>query len=195
MNYELRIKKSDNNGYTLIETMISIAIFLIIVVAGMGALLNANLLHNKSKDMRSIIDSLSFTMDDISRNLRTGYNYHCIPSGGGGTFSTPLSGQNCVGIAFTISGGSAVWAYEVTNQGTIQKSTDGGNTWVQMTPSEVTINTSANYYAFSVFGAEPPPADTQQPFVNIHLVGTILYQKVSSPFSLQTSISQREIDI
>ena len=55
----------------------------------MGALLNANLLYNKSKDMRSILDSLSFTMDDMSRNLRTGLNYYCIPLGG--TAGTGLS--------------------------------------------------------------------------------------------------------
>ena len=65
-------------GFTLIETMIAVSIFTIIVTIGMSSVLNASLIHNKSQDMRSIIDSLSFTMEDMSRNLRTGYNYHCI---------------------------------------------------------------------------------------------------------------------
>lgn len=203
MNHKLQIRKSKNKGgYTLIETMIAVALFIIIVTAGMGALLNANLLYNKSKDMRSILDGLSFTMDDMSRSLRTGYNYYCISSGTAGTALssatlTPLSGSNCWGIAFEPSGGGLQWAYEIVTpvgggNPYLIKTADGGQTWTQLTPSEVVINTTSSY--FSIFGAEPPP-DTQQPFVNIHLVGTVLYQNVTSSFSLQTSVSQRQIDI
>jgi prepilin-type N-terminal cleavage/methylation domain-containing protein len=188
-------KNKNKDGYTLIETMIAISLFLVIVIAGMGALLNANLLHNKSKDMRSIMDNLSFVMDDMSRNLRTGYNYYCISGGSaetllGANTLTPLSGQNCWGIAFEPSGPSSApqWAYEIISTNTIIKSTDGGATWVQLTPSEVAINTASSY--FSIVGAEPPP-DIQQPFVTIHLVGTIL---TTTSFSLQTSVSQRQID-
>ena len=65
-------------GYTIIETMIAITLFIIIVMAGMGALLNANLLHQKSQDMRSIVDNLSFVMEEMSRNLRTGFDYQCF---------------------------------------------------------------------------------------------------------------------
>src|SRR3989344_5317882 len=68
---------SEAKGYTIIETMIAVSLFMIIVTMGMGALLNANLLHQKSRDMRSIMDSLSFMMEDMSRNLRTGYKYRC----------------------------------------------------------------------------------------------------------------------
>src|SRR3990167_5943475 len=88
-------------GYTIIETMIAISLFLVIIMAGMGALLNANLLHQKAQNMRSIIDNLSFITEDISRNLRTGYNYYCIS--GGYTLSDvnqTKSGQSCWGIAF-----------------------------------------------------------------------------------------------
>jgi len=206
-------KNKKNGGYTLIETMIAVALFIIVVTAGMGALLNANLLYNKSKDMRSILDSLSFAMDDMSRNLRTGYNYYCIAGSSNSSYAsmpltalspstlTPLSlsGQNCWGIAFKPSGPSSVpqWAYEIVtpNSGNpyLIKTTDGGNTWAQLTPIEVAINTTSSY--FSIFGAEPPFGDYQQPFVNIHLVGTILYKTITTSFSLQTSVSQRQIDI
>src|SRR4026209_1259047 len=88
-------------GYTVIETMIAVSLFIIIVIAGMGALLNANLLHQKSRDMRSIIDNLSFVMEDMSRNIRTGTNYYCIPPGlqtlPTTTLSCPSGG---LGIAF-----------------------------------------------------------------------------------------------
>ena len=210
MNYKLRIKKNRNKGYTLIETMIAISIFTIIVMIGMGALLNANSLHNKSKDMLSIINSLSFTMDDMSRNLRTGYSYSCISTGGAKTAITssvypPLSGQNCWGIAFEPSGGGPMWAYEIVSplDGStnpyITRTEDGGATWVTLTPNEAIVNTTIS--SFSILGAEPPPTatppgnDYQQPFVTIKLGGSITYKTVVSPFSLQTSVSQRQIDI
>ena len=57
------------SGYTLIETMISISLFVIIVMAGMGALVNANFLYDKSHDMRSVINNLNFALEDMSRSL------------------------------------------------------------------------------------------------------------------------------
>jgi hypothetical protein len=183
--------------------MIAISIFLIIVTLGMGALLNVSSLHNKSKDMLSIMDSLSFTMDDMSRNLRTGNDYYCLSSSsdkaaGSIPDNTPtsgstLSGQNCMGIAFNNSEDGTQWMYETyfgAGVGYIEKSVNGG-AWVQMTPSEVVISTSS---PFSVLGAEPPP-NTQQPFTTIHLTGTIIYKTTTTSFSLQTSVSQRQIDI
>ena len=71
----------NKKGYTIIETMISVSLFLIIVMSGMGALVNANVLHQKSQDMRSIMDNLTFVMEDMSRNIRTGYNYQCFTNG------------------------------------------------------------------------------------------------------------------
>ncbi|MEX2029198.1 MAG: prepilin-type N-terminal cleavage/methylation domain-containing protein [Candidatus Paceibacterota bacterium] len=191
----MRNVKKQNKGYTIIETMIAISIFTIVVTIGIGSLLNANLVHQKSQDMRSIIDSLSFVMEDISSNLRTGYNYRCVTNLGqyGGT----ADGQNCFGIAFQPAGvpSDPRWVYEVVSQGDIayiRKSTNGGANWVQLTPNEVKINTLESN--FSVSGAPPPP-DNKQPFVTIKLVGTITYQNVVSPFSLQTSVSQRLIDV
>lgn len=196
----MRKNIKNKNGYTIIETMIAIALFSIIVVMGMSALLNANVLYNKSKNMRSIMDSLSFTMDDISRNLRTGSNYYCIPNGGNPVIpDTPSPNTaNCAGIEFIPSGGGGnPWAYEVitqNGQNVIEKFTYNGSSWtsVQMTPVEISM--SSSLYPFSVYGASLPP-DTQQPLVNIRLVGQITYNKVVSSFSLQTSISQRALDI
>ncbi|MDD5721146.1 MAG: hypothetical protein PHT16_01710 [Candidatus Pacebacteria bacterium] len=208
MNYELQIKKSKNGGYTIIETMISVSLFIIIVTIALGSLLNTNLLHKKSQNMRSLMDNLSFVMEDMSRNLRTGYNYHCI-SGSDSVgvdmgSSVAKSGSNCWGIAFKTSSGSSQWGYEVvTMSGStyIIKSTDNGSTWVQLTPKEIDI-TSAS---FTITGAEPPTYNPDgtlnmsgnllQPFVTIKLVGSITSNGVTSPFSLQTSVSQRRIDI
>ena len=186
------MKYKTEKGYTIIETMIATALFLIVIMTGMGALLNANLLHQKSQDMRSIMDNLSFIMDDMSKNLRTGYNYHCIEDGN----LTTTNSHSCAsgtGVSFR-SAFSSQWVYAIS-AGTIQKSVDGGTTFTTLTPPEVIINPLPG---FSVLGAESEASvvgDRQQPFVTIKLVGTITFKNVITPFSLQTSASQRLTDI
>ncbi|MSU44699.1 prepilin-type N-terminal cleavage/methylation domain-containing protein [Candidatus Nomurabacteria bacterium] len=204
----MKNKINKQKGYTIIETMIAVSLFLVIVTIGMGALLNANLLHNKSQDMRSIMDNLSFIMEDMSKNLRTGYNYRCIdaPSDfNDANVSIAESGVDCWGIAFEFATGDPTnntdqWVYQISNDTHIYRATTGPYTsssnFLQLTPDEIVINTTAS--KFSILGAEAPsatPSNKQQPLVTIRLVGDITYKGVKTPFSLQTSVSQRAIDI
>ena len=183
-------------GYTLIETMISVSVFLIVVMSGMNALLNANLLYQKSQDVRSILDNLSFIMEDISRNLRTGYDYQCFSVSqdlSSAFLGAPRSCARGYAIAFEASGGNPAsfsdqWVYYVSN-GKIFKSTDGlGSPGIQLTSNEVVIDSVSG---FSVLGAESPSLNTQQPLVGIRLIGSISTMNITTPFFLQTSISQR----
>lgn len=196
---------SIQGGYTIIETMISISLFVIIILAGMSALLNASAVHQKSQDIRSIVDSLSFIMEDISRNIRTGYGYHCfeegdtIPSTTSPVVSIPKSCESGWAIAFEPADGDIEddddqWVYYIS-AGNIYKSTAGPyevNNFTQMNPPEVVIDSISG---FSVLGAEAPTGDLQQPFVIIKLTGSITYKEVVTPFTLQTSVSQRLIDV
>ena len=201
------IKK--NRGFTIIETMVAISVFLVVISAGMGTLLNANALHNKAQNTRSIMDNLNFIMDDMSRNLRTGYDYRCYNSDSSGVaidnfeysqnpiMSTPRSCPNGWAVIFENANGDPTttadqWSYFFMN-GTIYKSVDGTDNFVQLTPNEVKINMATS--GFSVIGAEPPATgDTNQPFIIIRLVGTIAYQNITTPFSLESAVSQRLID-
>lgn len=210
---KFKIKKfrQINNGYTIVETMVAVSLFVVITTAGMGTLLSANSLYQKSQNMRSIMDNLNFVMEDMSRNLRTGYSYRCITDEGDldlPDVAMPKSGEDCWGVAFEYAYGDATdqdgdpidnsdqWVYYMDNGGQIFKSTQGPYTqsnFIQVTPEEVVVDVGAS--TFSVLGAEAPSgSDRQQPFVIIKLVGEINYKNTVTPFSLQTSVSQRLID-
>jgi len=194
-------------GYTIIETMISISLFLVIVTMGMNSLLNANVILNKAKDSRAIMDNLTFIMEDMSRNIRTGDQYKCSADL---DFSDPATDtESCVtggtlsfreAISSAQAGTNVRWAYSVVTY-------DGGETydivkttnadaipvrWVQLTDDSFKLK---DPFIFSVLGAEPEPGDKQQPFVNIRLVGEMRYKDVVTPFALQNSVSQTRIDI
>lgn len=184
----------DVGGYTIIETMVSIALFLVVVAMGMNSLLNANVVLNKAKDSRAIMDNLTFIMEDMSKNIRTGSGYRCSPD-----LSSVLP-QSCSSggtISFREAITGARWAYSITSYDggqsfQISKTTNGGINWVELTDENIKLS---NVSGFSVLGAEPVPADLQQPFVTIKLVGEIVNKDVVTPFILQNSVSQTTIDI
>lgn len=213
-------KRIDSKGFTLLETLVSVSVFTIVITIGLSSLLNANLLDRKSKDLRSIIDNLSFIMEDISRNIRVGTHYNCydsynpwdnnafIPGVGVSGIETPRSCLGAVGggveaIAFEPSDGIAgdpldQWVYKLEN-GNIYKSEDGGNPtgFLELNkPGEVIIN---DFSTFAVAGAEDPPpigicntsSDCQQPLIMIKISGYINYKGTQTPFALQNTISQR----
>lgn len=166
-------KINKKKGFTILEMMVAIGIFLIVITYGMGALLNAHFLHNKSEDMRSIMDNLTFIMEDISRNARVGYGYNLS----GDTFS----------FKKTENGTEYSYSYSILN-GYITREIDGEQ--VQLNPDEVDIDYNAS--GFTVVGAEN---GDNQPLVEIRLSGKITYQGKDTPFSIQTSVSQRQLDV
>jgi hypothetical protein len=201
-----------SSGYTIIETMLSVSIFIIIVLSGMNAVFNANLVSHKSEDIRSIIDNMNFVMEEMSRNLRTGYNFHCINSNNGGftNLDTPLSCDLGGAIAFEEASGDPLnpndqWVYKIesTDGGAtynIKKSTDGGATYVQLNSSQLILHSTLGegVSGFRVLGAESThatPTNTQQPLAMIRLIGEIRYNNSVSPFALETTVSQRLVDL
>lgn len=191
-----------NSGFTILETMIAVSLFIVVVMVGMNALLNTNVINQKSQSLRSIMDNLSFIMEDMSKNLRTGYHYQCFRRGvdttlSSGTLGSPRSCADGWALSFEPAGGSTASnadqvAYSLSG-GKIFKSIDGITTaMIQLTPDEVVINSISS---FSVLGAEPPAGNKQQPLVTIRLIGTITVKNVVTPFYLQTSVSQRFIDV
>ncbi|MEZ4195382.1 MAG: type II secretion system protein [Candidatus Paceibacterota bacterium] len=65
------------NGFTLIEMIVSLGIFSIIITTAVGALLVLLSSNQRLQTDQGIMSTLSFAVDSMTRELRTGYNYFC----------------------------------------------------------------------------------------------------------------------
>jgi len=183
--------KTNQSGFSLIEMMVSVAIFSLVITIGGAAVLNQNATFKKTQHLREINDNLAFVMEEISRHLRLGSNYNCGSS-------LPIEEPNdCLSdaeITFEHVFGNPdnsndQWVYRINN-GQIQKSKNSGSNFpLDLTPVEVEIDPDLS--GFSVFGSEPN--NGFQPRVLIRLAGVINYKGQPTPFSLQTTVSQRSI--
>ena len=196
--------------------MIAISIFLVVISIGMNGLLQSNLVLNKSRDARSIMDNLSFIMEDMSRSIRTGYKYRCFDENlvwensyiQDASLETPRSCVSGHAIAFEEATTGVVgeakdqWIYrfgyaEGVSGFTILKSVNGGSNFYPLNDSRIVFNETSG---ISVLAAEPQNPgqgddNNGQPFVIIKLAGYIEYKGIQTPFNLQTSVSQTLIDI
>lgn len=193
-------------GFTLIELMVSVAIFSIVMTISLGALLSISAADRKAETISSVMNNLNFAIESMTRNIRTGYDYHCgsnsgydcgTGGGAGGTY-LKFTSQSGVQTVFQYSTDSTLCAQPTAPQGCILRSTDGGTTFVSITAPEVVI-TNLTFYLRGSYHATPDvvgdPSDLLQPNVVITANG---YVKISSAqtsaFNIQTSVTQRLYD-
>jgi prepilin-type N-terminal cleavage/methylation domain-containing protein len=70
-------KNSREKGFTLIEIMISLAIFTVVAVIAVGSLLKVMDLNRKSVNLKTAINNLNFVLESMSREIRMGTKYKC----------------------------------------------------------------------------------------------------------------------
>ncbi len=188
--------KKLQTGFTLIETMIAMTIFTVLVTVGMGAVLNAMNQHALAQNMRTAMDNLNFVMEDMSRNIRLGTNFHCFngDSGSGLDGSGIPVPQNCAGsheIIFSSLTPGVTITYLITNTTPVQieKIVGSGSPEI-FTPPEVIVD----YLKSGFFVVGAPQGDGIQPTINIGLSGSVLYKDLKSTFSVQTTVASRPLD-
>lgn len=209
-NFQFQILKKNarkNAGFTIIEMMIAVALFVVVVTLGIGAALNATDLHNKTKALRALEDNLSFIMEDMSRNIRLGTNYHCfdsteavapIPS-----IQNPKNCPNNSGVlALESFEGNPLDAndqiiYAITGAGNLEKSKNGGVVFTNLnsTNDNEKITFDILKSGFTVIGApNKSESDFEEPRVIIRLSGNIEYKDANYPFNIETTVSARATD-
>lgn len=198
--------------------MVSVAIFAVVMVIALGALLSIATADRKAETISSVMNNLNFAVESMTRNIRTGTDYHCGTFGGGvsGTvgddctsggdyFSfTSANGDNVVYKFDNDTNPSTPCAQTGTTHGCIVRSVNGG-AYAPITAPEVVItninNSNSPGLAFYLRGSlRGTPAfgmsgDDMQPNVVITITGYVeLGPAQRSLFTLQTSATQRLYD-
>ena len=178
-------------GFSLIEILVSVSVFSMVMLIAVGSLLTLVEANRKAQALKSVMNNLNFSLENMSRAIRLGTDYHC----GLGLVEEP---QSCIG-------GDTQLAFEseVGDPGTsddqviyriygtqLEQSIDGGAIFIGITAPEVIIED----FKFYVIGAERP--DRLQPRVIMTIRGYAgVSLRAKSNFNLQTMVSQRILDV
>jgi len=177
--------KKNTKGFTLVEMMTAISLFLVIMIISMGSILNVFDVNRKSESMKTVMDNLNFAIETMSREMRFGMKYHC---GETGTQTLP---QDCdtggTQVSFLSSDNKQI-TYRLIDA-KVQKKIDAGD-FIDVTAPEITIE-SLSFYVVGTASS-----DSKQPKVLITIRGKSgVKANTTSEFSVQTLVSQRQLDI
>lgn len=201
-------------GFTLVELMVTIAIFITVITVATGALFSAQAVNVHLEQSQIILDEVNVAMELMVRDVRYGTTFYCdttLPS------PVPTMRKSC---AYPNGGGVLIFrpavslvgstnplndrvAYYVSN-GVLYKNeypSGGDMTTSQLTSSSVNVSS----LTFFTVGANSKSgtndfssrSDNNQPLVTIVLSGvTVPLKKNTLPvsFSIQSSASARDID-
>lgn len=110
-----------NRGFTLIEIIVALMIFSVVSVVALAALIRIVDANKKAQTIQDAVVNMSFTIESMTRELRTGSAYYCVTLGPGTDLNVnSISGQNvgqCNGVSGT-SGNGVGFAFLTNRMGT-----------------------------------------------------------------------------
>ncbi len=203
-------------GFTLIEMLVAVALFSIVMLISVAAILSIIGGNRKAQAVNSVANNVNFAIESMIRDIKTGYNYKCLSftvyisntSAPGECTPTVAVGTDADPFTFTSTlaiegvGQPVEYKYAVTDGvGTIYKTyspagSGGTPVTVPLTSPKINIKRFEMYVKNPEAGTMPKA----QPSVFLILEGESvadgneLTQQVST-FSLQTYISQRLLNL
>lgn len=190
-NLKLKIKDCHywQSGFTLIEMMVALAVFMVVMTITLSAFLNIADIQKKTESFRKVNDNLNHSIEMIMREIREGWSYSVSGENEIFTFTSraeTIDKRTDTSVTYSL-------IKETGKEGYIKRCvgscTDGGQ---RLTSDDVDIT---NLY-FTVSGeGSYDSGDRNQPRVTISIYGESgTKQKLKSRLNLQATVSQRKID-
>ena len=209
--------KGQKSGFTLVETLVALAVFSVVMVVSSGIILSLINSNRQNQAINSVVNNLSYSIESMVRDIKTGFSYKCnYPEGDANAYfkSTFKSApNNCtagasidnISLISNITGEDTVVRYDFITQvdapGYIKKTvfTETGGVISQNSyPLTDTQNIDMIDVRFRVNPGKPlyqgdvTNSDPSQPSVFVMIKGTAKVNAISvSDFFMQTFISQR----
>lgn len=194
--WEKKIQGENERGFTLVELIVSMGLFIVVVFGTTSAMLTMLDANRKAQAMRTAMEGLGFALDDIARSVRVGGDYDCLLSGDVSPtepsvdMSDPAfdsATNSCVGVKIKMDIGVVAYYIEGTEikKSFTPTSGSGGYSGLVLTPPEISISSGS---FFDVLGDQT----SDQPRIFIHLLGTAGDKPgFQSQFRIQTVVTAR----
>ncbi len=195
-----------SSGFTLVEMLVSLALFTIIATMSVGTLLVLINGNTKVVGEQVTLTSLSFALDSMTREIRTGSEYYCgtvaAVSGasvtGSSTAVSGCSGNGGVGLSFREAGESITGG---ASNNRIAYYFENNRLWrkvgTQAAQEILTNDVEIVDGRFIVTGVSPLGTGTNitQPAVTIIVEAKASSTDATKTFTLQTTVTQRALDL
>ncbi len=192
-------------GFTLVELLVATAVFMSVMVVAISSLMIIINSNKQSESIKSVVDNVTFAIDNISRNLRSGTDYHCYPETG--VPDCPGGGDEISATVTLPNGATTTIFYKFVknplgvNEGNIQKCDRSINLfcplggWKSMTAPISNVNiTNVTFYVLGATQSGKTVSCPSRTQPRIILTGTgqvISKNGNTSDFTLQTTFSRR----
>lgn len=175
--------KTHTSAFTLIELMVSIALFAIVVTIALGSIITIADSNKKARSLMSVMNNLNFAVDSMTRSFKSGdiENVSPVITPGSSCFTTEEINYSNASNPFD----RRLVQYCVED-GRLTKKIDSARP-VPLTSDDVDIK----FAEFKLYGGPD-----EQPLLSIILEGEVkISEKVSSEFTIHTSVNQRKLNL
>lgn len=175
-------------GFTLVEMIVSVALFSIVMLISVGALLALVAANKKGQAIQNVVNNLNIAVDGMIRKARQGMSYD------GSEGCTNPVGRDCAGgsdtFSFYYNGQRLTYHFNSASGGFLERSIDSDDP-VRLTDPAISITDMK----FFVIGTES--GDTSQPQVVVAIKGVaggVTFKKQTT-FHIQATAVQRILDL
>lgn len=190
-------KKRTQKGFTLIELLVSIALFSIVLTVTLGSIMTIADSNKKARSLMSVTNNLNFAIDSMIRSFKSGEVFAgtnpVYDSGGNNNCFSTKEIDYGTSSGFNNARRQVEYCWIEDNgigdakKGKIVKIVQGDI--IDLTSPDVDID-------YLKFESDVATAGTKQPILSIMIEGKVkVSEKISSQFSIQTSVSQRRLNI
>ena len=185
--YKVQNRSESKKGFTLVEMLVSMALFTIILTIALGALLMVIKANQQAKAIKLVVNNLNLAIEGMSRELRVGTNI-CVNKIGTNC-NTPENSKGSDIIYYTTDKGEPLASYTINNNRIMwcDANCDQLNDYLPLTGSDVFVED----LRFYVRGA--PVGDDRQPSVLIAINGYTRQADQLIELDIQTFVSQRKL--
>ncbi len=179
------------------EVMVSVSIFTIIMVIGIGSLLTINVSNSQSRSDREAMDKVSFLLESMTRKIRTGVlDPVSFPLPDNKiVFYNQFGDKETYDFTYGNPAGDLVYKIEKCNSFIFGSGCQG---WDSEEEYDIAPNSDLvqiQSVTFEIIGEDASPLDGQQALIIIRIAGTASEKHRQTPFAIQTAVSQRQLQL